>query len=51
MNLLILQNPYEFFQSFFTFFKIPLLNKNWDYNRETVRSINRKILVCDIESW
>ena len=50
MNLLIFYNPYEFFQ-FFLFFKIPFLRKNRGYNRATVSSIPRKILVCDMESW
>ena len=50
MNLMISQNPYEFFQFCFTFLKIPFFEKNWCYNRATVNSITQKILVCDIES-
>ena len=38
------QNLYEFSQFFFTFFKIPLLKKNWNYNRETIRQSPRKFL-------
>ena len=46
-NLLNFQNPYEFKNFFFTFMKIQFLKK---IQAITLRSITRKILVCDIKS-
>ena len=51
MNLLIFQNPYEFFSIFVYVFKNAAFKKKWSYNRATFSSITRKILVRDIESW
>ena len=51
MNLLIFQNPYEFFHFFFTFMKRPFLKKNRDYNRAIVSPIPQKILSRDMEFW
>ena len=51
MNLLIFQNPYEFFQFFLRLWKYRFRKKNWGYYRATVGSITQKILVSDIESF
>ena len=51
INLLILQNPYEFFLFFLRFWKYHFGQKNSGYNRATVSSKTRKILVCDIKSF
>ena len=50
MNLLIFQNPYEFFQVFFYIFQNTVYEKKWGYNRTTVSSIIREILVRDMQS-
>ena len=50
MNLLIFQNPYEFFQ-FFQVYEISFFEKkNRGYNRATVISIARKFFVRHMES-
>ena len=53
MNLLILQNPYEFFQFFYCFLNT-VVEKNWSYDRGT-RPVKfkrpGKILMCDMEFW
>ena len=50
MNLLIFQNPYQFFQFFRTSMKIPILKKNLGYNRSIVSSITWKVLLSVMKS-
>ena len=49
MDLLIFQNSYKFFQFFFTFTKTLLMKKNQRYNRATISSVTRNIIVCYME--